>query len=342
MYPLLRSILFQLPAERAHAISMTGLRWACSLAPLRLLLRLFFRPTDAPIRLLGLSFRHRVGLAAGFDKNAKYLRELETIGFSHVEIGTVTPIAQSGNPLPRLFRLPKDRALINRMGFNNDGLDTIVQRLKSWRGKNPDSQLIIGGNIGKNKQTPNDTAWTDYLRCFEALHPFVDYFTVNVSSPNTPGLRALQEPESLKKILTTLQEANKKFTAKKPILLKIAPDLENEALGEVVDLAISIDLDGLVIANTTLSRSGLNTNQAAIESIGLGGLSGAPLLQRSMEMVKQASTRLQGKMPIIASGGIFTRSDAQAALEAGASLVQVWTGFIYEGPTIVKKITKSN
>jgi dihydroorotate dehydrogenase len=342
MYPLLRSILFQLPAERAHAISMTGLRWACNLAPLRLLLRLIFRPTDAPIRLLGLSFRHRVGLAAGFDKNAKYLRELETIGFSHVEIGTVTPIAQSGNPLPRLFRLPKDRALINRMGFNNDGLDTIVQRLKSWRGKNPESQLIIGGNIGKNKQTPNDNAWTDYLRCFEALHPFVDYFTVNVSSPNTPGLRALQEPESLKKILTTLQEANKKFTAKKPILLKIAPDLENEALGEVVDLAISIDLDGLVIANTTLSRSGLNTNQAAIESIGLGGLSGAPLRQRSMEMVKQASTRLQGKMPIIASGGIFTRSDAQAALEAGASLVQVWTGFIYEGPTIVKKITKSN
>jgi len=342
MYALLRNILFLFPAERAHTLSMTALRWACSLLPVRVLLRLIFRPTDFPTRLLGLNFRHRVGLAAGFDKNAKYLRELETIGFSHVEIGTVTPIAQAGNPQPRLFRLPKDRALINRMGFNNDGLEIIVERLKSWRHRNPKTQLIIGGNIGKNKQTPNETAWSDYLRCFEALHPYVDYFTVNVSSPNTPGLRALQEPESLKKILTTLQEANKKFAAPKPILLKIAPDLEYEALDEVVDLAVSIQLDGLVLANTTLSRAGLKTNPATIDSMGMGGLSGAPLRSRSTDMLKHAADRLNGKMPIIASGGLFTRSDAQQALEAGASLIQVWTGFIYEGPSIVKKITKTN
>lgn len=342
MYPFLRNLLFLFPAERAHSLSMTALRWACSLSPIRGVLRWLFRPTDRPVSLLGLHFRHAVGLAAGFDKNAKYLRELETIGFSHVEIGTVTPLAQAGNPLPRLFRLPKDRALINRMGFNNDGLEIITDRLKTWRNHNPNSKLIIGGNIGKNKQTPNEMAWSDYLRCFESLHPYVDYFTVNVSSPNTPGLRALQEPESLKKILTTLQESNRKFTSPKPILLKIAPDLEFEALDEVLELATSIELDGLVIANTTLSRSDLKTDSSEIESIGMGGLSGAPLRQRSVVMLKHASDRLQGKLPIIASGGIFTKSDAKAALEAGASLVQVWTGFIYEGPAIVKNLTKSN
>lgn len=338
MYSLLRNILFLFPAERAHTIAMTGLRWACGIWPVRRLLRTLFRPTQAPKTIWGLSFAHPVGLAAGFDKNAKYLRELETIGFSHVEIGTVTPLPQSGNPMPRLFRLPKDRALINRMGFNNDGMETITHRLKHWREKNINTSLIIGGNIGKNKQTPNETAWTDYLNCFESLHPYVDYFTVNVSSPNTPGLRALQEPESLKKILTTLQQANTRFPTKRPILLKIAPDLETEAFNEVIDLALSIQLDGLVIANTTLARHDLKTTATELEKMGMGGLSGAPLLTRCLSMVSQAYTRTQGHLPIIASGGISTQAQALAAREAGASLVQVWTGFVYEGPSIAKKI----
>lgn len=338
MYSVLRSFLFRFPAERAHTISMTCLRWACGIGPIRLLIQALYRPTDRPTQAFGIRFRHPVGLAAGFDKNARYLRELETLGFSHVEIGTVTPLAQDGNPAPRLFRLPKDQALINRMGFNNEGLEAVADRLKQWRAKNPNSQLIIGGNIGKNKQTPNELAWTDYLRCFETLHPHVDYFTVNVSSPNTPGLRALQEPELLRKILTTLQAANGSFPIKRPILLKIAPDLETAAFNEVIDLALSIQLDGLVIANTTLSRAQLLTPPNEIEQIGAGGLSGAPLLKKCLELVGHAQARTQGQMPIISSGGIFTREQAQACLLAGASLVQVWTGFIYEGPAIVKKI----
>ena len=312
-------------------------------------------------QVLGLIFKNRVGLGAGFDKNAKYLRELETLGFGFVEIGTVTPLPQDGNPRPRLFRLPKDKALINRMGFNNDGAQKIAERLKEWRENKGNEQLaignkqgsiepkanlqpstinlqlIVGGNIGKNKSTPNEDAWRDYELCFDTLHPYVDYFVVNVSSPNTPGLRELQEKESLRKILTNLQTRNPSHTTRKPILLKIAPDLTREQIDDVIDLALEINLDGLVAANTTISREQLVTSNPQPATI-TGGLSGAPLRDRSTEIVKYIYDKTAGRIPIIASGGIFTGADAKEKIDAGASLVQVWTGFIYEGPAIVKRI----
>jgi dihydroorotate dehydrogenase len=307
--------------------------------------------------LLGLSFRNPVGLGAGFDKNALYLRELEALGFGSVEIGTVTPRPQDGNEKPRLFRLPQDQGLINRMGFNNEGVEVISQRLKAWRAatrSNPiapaskllssPSQLIIGGNIGKNKITPNDEAWKDYEICFRTLYGEVDYFVVNVSSPNTPGLRALQEKDALHRILTNLQRINTELAAQKgirqrPLLLKIAPDLNQQQLDDVIGLALEIKLDGLVATNTTISRDGLLTSADKLEAIGAGGLSGAPLRGRATEVVRYLCERLQG-IPVIASGGIFTAEDAKEKLDAGAALVQAWTGFIYEGPFIVRRICR--
>lgn len=291
-------------------------------------------------------FPNKVGLAAGFDKNAKYLRELACLGFGCVEIGTVTPLPQAGNDKPRVFRLPKDKALINRMGFNNDGVIVIAERLKRWRNSQRSTvngQLIIGGNIGKNKVTPNEDAWKDYEICFKELYPYVDYFVVNVSSPNTPGLRELQEKDSLKKILSNLQllkNTLRQAQGDKPILLKIAPDLTKEQIDDVIDLALEIKLDGLVATNTTISREGLMTSGSRIKAIGAGGLSGLPVKQRSTEVVRYIHQKTKGQIPIIASGGIFTGADAKEKLEAGASLVQVWTGFIYEGPGIVKKICR--
>jgi len=295
--------------------------------------------------------RNPVGLGAGFDKNAKYLRELECLGFGFIEIGTVTPMPQKGNDKPRLFRLPKDKALINRMGFNNDGVVVIAKRLQKWKEKrrlliqnarvvSRDLPLIIGGNIGKNKVTPNEDAWKDYETCFKELHPYVDYFVVNVSSPNTPGLRELQEKESLRKILMHLQMINNGKAQSKPILLKIAPDLSLEQIDDVIDLALEIKLDGLVATNTTIDRSNLVTPENKITAIGAGGLSGAPLRRKSTEVVKYIAEKSEGKIPIIASGGIFKHSDAIEKKEAGAALLQVWTGFIYEGPGIVKKICR--
>jgi dihydroorotate dehydrogenase len=308
--------------------------------------------------LLGLNFRNPVGLGAGFDKNAEYLRELDALGFGFVEIGTVTPRPQSGNEKPRVFRLEKDKALINRMGFNNDGVNVIAERLKKWRkdqtsnvkrkGKNPDnphltsglSGMVIGGNIGKNKATPNEEAWKDYETCFRGLHPHVDFFVVNVSSPNTPGLRALQEKSSLQKILTHLQGLNVQFEVQKPILLKIAPDLEWEQIDDVIDLAVEIKLDGLVATNTTINRTGLQIDEAHIQKFGPGGLSGKPVQNRSNEIVQYIHQKTNGSIPIIGSGGIFTGTDAKAKMGSGASLVEVWTGFIYEGPFIVKRICR--
>jgi dihydroorotate dehydrogenase len=267
-----------------------------------------------------------------------------------VEIGTVTPLPQSGNEKPRLFRLPKDKALVNRMGFNNQGVEAIAQRLENWKGKSRKagtgsaeskySRLVIGGNIGKNKLTPNDEAWKDYETCFLALHDLVDYFVVNVSSPNTPGLRELQEKDSLRKILSQLKIKNEEFKIKKPILLKIAPDLEREQLDDVIGLALEIKLDGIVATNTTTGRENLKSRPAKIKAIGPGGLSGLPLKERSTEIVRHIYQKTGGRIPIIASGGIFTDEDAQEKLTAGASLLQVWTGFIYEGPGIVKEIYK--
>lgn len=306
-----------------------------------------FRPkSNHSCTAFGIQFSNKVGLAAGFDKNAKYLRELQCLGFGCVEIGTVTPLPQAGNDKPRVFRLPKDKALINRMGFNNDGVKVVAERLSNWR----NSRLIVGGNIGKNKVTPNEDAWKDYELCFKELYPYVDYFVVNVSSPNTPGLRELQEKESLRKILTHLQQLNVSLPVRsdgnlskgeKPLLLKIAPDLSQEQIDDVIDLAMEIKLDGLVATNTTISREGLTTSGSRIKAIGAGGLSGLPVKQRSTEVVRYIHQQTNGQIPIIASGGIFTGADAKEKLEAGASLVQVWTGFIYEGPGIVKNICKT-
>ena len=314
------------------------------------------RNTQLATTVFRLRFKNSVGLGAGFDKNAKYLRELESLGFGFLEIGTVTPLPQAGNDKPRLFRLPADKALINRMGFNNDGVKVVTERLRKWKAQNevpshspPDSyrvathhsRLIIGGNIGKNKITINEDAWKDYEICFKELHPYVDYFVVNVSSPNTPGLRELQEKESLRKILRHLQMINNGKALSKPILLKIAPDLTQEQIDDVVDLAMEIQLDGLVCTNTTTSRNGLITAKAEIEKIGQGGLSGKPVKERSTAIVNYIHQRTKGEIPVIASGGIFTAEDAKEKLNSGASLVQVWTGFIYEGPGIVKRICRS-
>jgi len=309
----------------------------------------WFKPDEGnEVTLFGLTFPNPVGLAAGFDKNARYLHELEALGFGFVEIGTVTPKPQAGNDKPRLFRLPKDKALINRMGFNNDGVKVVADRLKDWKEKQKKNKsgkpaLIIGGNIGKNKVTANEDAWKDYEICFNELFDSVDYFVVNVSSPNTPGLRELQEKDSLRKILSHLQtinlhKAGDDLERKKPILLKIAPDLRNEQIDDVIDLAIEIKLDGLVASNTTISRENLITTDAELEKIGAGGLSGSPVRMRSTDVVRYIHKRSNGTIPVIASGGIFTGEDAIEKLDAGGKLVQVWTGFIYEGPAIVKNI----
>ena len=368
MYQILRSILFMFDAEKVHHFSMNGLKLLCKVGFIKKIIAHQYSCDELEVtsnelnnstpathnpKLLDLSFKNKVGLAAGFDKNAKYLNELEALGFGFIEIGTVTPLAQDGNDKPRLFRLPKDKALVNRMGFNNDGVKAVAQRLKEWKLKNDElridltrnsklknPQLIIGGNIGKNKVTPNENAWKDYEICFNALHEYVDYFVVNVSSPNTPGLRELQEKEPLKKILSHLQNLNKNYAFQKPILLKIAPDLTQSQIDDVIDLAQEINLDGLVVANTSIDRSNLNTEHQQLEAIGAGGLSGLPVKKRATEMVEYISQKTNGNLIIIASGGIFTGADAKEKLDAGAVLVQVWTGFVYEGPAIVKNICK--
>ena len=361
MYKFLRSILFCFSPEWVHYFSMNCLKLLCKIGFKSVLTRIYKPKGNTQYSILNIQFPNRVGLGAGFDKNAKYLRELECLGFGFVEIGTVTPLPQAGNDKPRLFRLPKDKALINRMGFNNDGVKVVAERLKEWKESGAmsqesgvsspkpesnsrlmtkDSRLIIGGNIGKNKITPNEDAWKDYEICFKDLHSYVDYFVVNVSSPNTPGLRELQEKESLRKILTNLQAINKGFSQQKPLLLKIAPDLTQEQIDDVIDLALEIKLDGLVATNTTISREKLQTTNSKLQTIGAGGLSGLPLKQRSTEIVKYICSKTNGKIPVIASGGVFTGTDAKEKINAGASLVQVWTGFIYEGPGIVKQICK--
>lgn len=340
MYRLLRNLLFYFPPEAVHYFSMNWLKRFSSVSWIKKLLIQWFgvKRIDLSTSLFGLRFSNPVGLGAGFDKNALYLHELEVLGFGAVEIGTVTPVAQAGNEKPRLFRLPKDKALINRMGFNNDGADAIANRLAAWRTKNPKSTLIVGGNIGKNKITANEDAWKDYQICFEKLFDVVDYFVVNVSSPNTPGLRALQDKDALHTILSNLQKINATKNSPKPLLLKIAPDLTDAQLDDIIALSTELQLDGLVATNTTVDRRGLYTNQEKVEAMGMGGLSGKPLTNRSTDVVRYLAKGLNGQIPIIASGGIFTAEDAKDKLDAGATLIQVWTGFVYEGPGIVKNI----
>jgi dihydroorotate dehydrogenase len=352
MYTLLRSFLFLFPPESVHHFSMNVLRILCRVGWVRKgLASACFRPDRAwEKELLGRVFRNPVGLAAGFDKNAKYLRELETLGFGFVEIGTVTPRPQPGNDKPRLFRLPKDRALINRMGFNNDGVVQVAKRLRKWKQQTAGRTLaggrpmLVGGNIGKNKATPNEEAWKDYETAFVELFDWVDYFVVNVSSPNTPGLRELQQKPALRIILAHLQDLNRQLsrdqsTGPKPLLLKISPDLTPSELADVLDLALEIALDGLVVANTTIARNHLCAQSLRrAEKIGTGGLSGLPLQERSTELIQTIYRKTRGRLPLVGSGGIFTPQDVKQKTRAGASLVQVWTGFIYEGPLIVKKL----
>lgn len=344
LYQLLRNILFCFDPEKVHHFSMKSLKLANSLPISKEIIRRAFQfhSNDLEKQVFGLNFPNPVGLGAGFDKNALYLKELDALGFGFVEIGTVTPRAQAGNDQPRLFRLPHDNALINRMGFNNNGVTAAKENLAKWneaKNKYQHSKMIVGGNIGKNKITPNEDAWQDYKICFNELFDEVDYFVVNVSSPNTPGLRELQEKDALKKIFGELQNEHAGKTIQKPILLKIAPDLSKEQLDDIISLAFDVNLSGLVATNTTLDRSCLsNISYKKSEAIGMGGLSGKPIAKRSTELLEYLVKHTENKIPIISSGGIFSGEDAADRFNRGAALVQVWTGFIYEGPSIVNNI----
>ncbi|WP_425390661.1 quinone-dependent dihydroorotate dehydrogenase [Ekhidna sp.] len=336
MYQLLKPILFLFSPERAHKITTRLLHFVLRLPLGKSLVKSLFDFQDPRLEreVFGLKFKNPVGLAAGFDKNAELIDDFSNLGFGFIEIGTLTPKGQPGNPQPRLFRLPQDEALINRMGFNNDGVDAAVERLKNRK-----SNVIVGGNIGKNKVTPNENALDDYLICFEKLYEHVDYFVVNVSSPNTPGLRDLQEKEPLMKLLKALQDENKKKEAQKPILLKIAPDLTESQLDDIIEITQKLDLDGLIISNTTIDRSGLKTEQKEVDKIGAGGLSGKPVFNKSNEVL----TYIRRHLPlvhIIAVGGIHSAQDAVEKIKAGANLVQIYTGLVYEGPALIKRINK--
>ena len=340
LYNLFRSLVFLLPAEKAHYFTVNLLKLSLKVPFSKLLFKKLFC-LDTPLiqrTVFGIDFPNPIGLAAGFDKNATCFNEMEYCGFGFVEIGTVTPLAQDGNDKPRLFRLKKDKAIINRMGFNNNGMVEAVENLKR---KSPGSKLIIGGNIGKNKITSNENAIDDYIVSFKALFDYVDYFVVNVSSPNTPELRALQEKEPLKKILTALQLVNESYPKKKPLLLKIAPDLSNEQLDDIIEIMLELKMDGIVATNTTIQRTGLLADDLQIEKIGAGGLSGKPLSQRSTEVIRYIHQKSKGAFPIMGVGGIHSVEDALEKLDAGATLLQIYTGFIYEGPMLNKRINKA-
>lgn len=336
---LLKPLFFLLSPERAHHLTLILLKAVLSIPLAGLLFRRYYRVTDARLQrqVFGLSFPNPVGLAAGFDKDGRHFRAMSSLGFGFIEVGTVTPRPQTGNPQPRLFRLPADEALINRMGFNNEGVEALVERLKRLRADG----VIIGGNIGKNKTTPNEQAVDDYAYCFEALFPYVDYFVVNVSSPNTPNLRALQDKEPLTRLLAHLQTLNRRKAAPKPLLLKIAPDLSNAQLDDIIDIVEATGLDGVIATNTTVSREGLLAPAGRIEAIGAGGLSGQPLKQRSTEIIRYLKERSGGNLTIIGVGGIAGPEDALEKLAAGASLLQVYTGLVYEGPGLVKQINRA-
>jgi dihydroorotate dehydrogenase len=282
-----------------------------------------------------LRFKNPVGLAAGFDKNGRIVDFLPALGFGFLEVGTVTPVGQAGNDRPRLFRLPQDGAIINRMGFNNDGAPPLALQLQKRR-----TTIPVGVNIGKNKATPNEVAVRDYERCFKNLADYADYVTVNVSSPNTPNLRELQEKDSLRTLLVHIAELNRTRRKPLPLLLKIAPDLADEALEDVAQIVRDISLDGVIATNTTIARSGLSTARTEVERIGAGGLSGRPLKQRSTEVISFLYKRLGPDIPIIGAGGIFSAEDAYEKIRAGAALIQVWTGLVYEGPGLVRKINR--
>jgi dihydroorotate dehydrogenase len=339
MYRLfIKPFLFLFDPEKVHHFIFGILRMKGSIPGFKYVVRLLFDHHEPHLErsLFGLTFKNPVGLAAGFDKDAKLIDELACFGFGFIEIGTLTPKPQPGNDKPRLFRLPEDQAIINRMGFNNEGVSAAVPRLKKRK-----SNVIVGGNIGKNKITPNEEALADYAFCIDALYPVVDYFVVNVSSPNTPGLRELQEKEPLRKLLSFVRSKIDSKLSVKPVLLKIAPDLTVEQLDDVIEIVQETKMDGVIATNTTISREGLITAKEKVQAIGAGGLSGKPLTKHSTEIIRYLRQQLGPGFPIIGVGGIMTEQDAREKLNAGADLIQLYTGFVYEGPGIVKRILKA-
>ena len=330
---LIKPILFLFDPEWVHHAVFYLLKVIHRIPGMGSMIRGLYHIKDQRLerKLFGLTFPNPVGLAAGFDKDAKLYQELSNFGFGFIEIGTLTPKPQPGNPKKRLFRLPEDNGLINRMGFNNQGVVEAIERLKKNNG------VLIGGNIGKNKITPNDEAVSDYVQCFEALFPHVDYFVVNVSSPNTPNLRALQDKEPLQHLLQTLKDLNLKRNSPKPILLKIAPDLIDDQLLDIIDIVTTVKIDGVIASNTSLSREGLISSNRSE----MGGLSGKPVAERSTEVIRFLYEKSNNAFPIIGVGGIHSSEDAINKLNAGASLIQLYTGFVYEGPGVIKKINKA-
>lgn len=340
MYRLIKPIFFKFDPEKVHHFVVKRLNWFHDYFPLgKTILRSSF---DIHVKglereVFGIKFRNPVGLAAGFDKNGEYIEALSHLGFGFIEVGTVTPLPQPGNDLPRMFRLQEDSAIINRMGFNNKGVDILAERLRVLKAKDP--SIVIGGNIGKNKHTANENATSDYVICFDKLFDVVDYFVVNVSSPNTPGLRELQEKEPLTLLLNTLQQRNSKNNISRPILLKIAPDLTNEQLDDIIEIVKVTGIAGVIATNTTVNRDGLFAPAELVAET--GGLSGKPLTLRSTEVIRYLSEKSGKAFPIIGVGGIHSPEDAKDKLEAGASLVQIYTGFVYEGPWLIRKICKA-
>lgn len=332
----LRPLFFLLPPEKAHYFVNDLFNVFLKIPGIRSLTKTLFQVEHPKLEreLFGLKFPNPVGLAAGFDKQASFYKDFSSLGFGFIEVGTITPKPQDGNPKPRMFRLPKDQGLINRMGFNNGGLEMARKNLEGR-----DRSFIIGGNIGKNKVTPNENAVDDYLLCFRGLHDLVDYFVVNVSSPNTPGLRELQDKEPLLKILNALKAENEKIPVSRPILLKIAPDLTNSQLDDIIEIVAESKIDGVIATNTTINREGLKSDKELLAEA--GGLSGKPVRERSTEVIKYLHDKSNGAFPIIGVGGIHSAQDAIEKLDAGASLVQVYTGFIYEGPNLIKSINKA-
>lgn len=338
MYNILKAFFFRFDPEKIHYTTFKLIRFTVNFPLVGAIWKNYFSVKHQSLErtVAGLTFPNPVGLAAGFDKNALLINELAACGFGFIEIGTVTPRPQSGNPTPRLFRLIADEAIINRMGFNNDGVEVIVERLKKLNKK-----CIVGGNIGKNKDTSNEDATSDYLISYRQLEPYVDYFVVNVSSPNTPNLRELQDKKPLTELLQTLMDEKNSLNSKKPIFLKIAPDVTNTQLDDIIDIVNNTQIAGVIATNTTIDRSGLKTEKSKIDAIGMGGLSGKPVTKRSTEVIKYLATKSNGAFPIIGVGGIHSVQDAIEKLNAGATLIQIYTGFIYEGPGLIKKINKA-
>ncbi|NNL15175.1 MAG: quinone-dependent dihydroorotate dehydrogenase [Flavobacteriaceae bacterium] len=339
MYKLLiRPILFLFDPEVVHHFTFSAIRFFFKIPGIASLVRGFYQINDSRLEkeLFGLKFNNPVGLAAGFDKNAVLYKELANFGFGFVEIGTVTPKGQEGNPKKRLFRLKSDKGIINRMGFNNKGLEAAINQLKNNKGR-----VIIGGNIGKNTNTSPNNYTEDYLKCFKALHPYVDYFVLNVSCPNVSSHAKLNDKDYLEELISEVQKANKTFDKQKPILLKIAPDLNKNQLDEIIELVATTKIEGVIASNTSVSRSGLRAPKEVLDEIGNGGLSGQPIKEKSTQVIKYLSEKSNKSFPIIGVGGIHSAEDALEKLSAGADLIQVYTGFIYEGPNLIKNINRA-